>query len=162
MTAVSFDPFAGGEIQRVSPTTGPQKEVLSSAKMSEEANTAFNEGVAIHLSGEIDVLLLGKCFDSIVSRHDILRAGFSRNGQDICLYEQKPLQIDYADISSLGPEDQRRAIEQIRLDAVISPMNLEEGPLLHVWLRTIEDSRHILIIAAHHVICDGWSCDPVW
>ena len=35
---IKFDPFAGGEILRVAPTTAPQQEVITAAKMSEEAN----------------------------------------------------------------------------------------------------------------------------
>ena len=97
MSSVVFDPFAGGELLQVSPTTAPQKEVIASAQMSDEANTAFNEAVSITIKGDLQVALLESCFNKLVERHGILRATFSRNGQEICLQELKPFHLDFED-----------------------------------------------------------------
>ena len=44
----------GGEIARTVPSTEPQREIIASAYMSDEANTAFNEAVSLRVSGPID------------------------------------------------------------------------------------------------------------
>lgn len=157
MTDAAFDPFAGGEILRVSPTTWPQKEVIASAQMSDEANTAFNEAVSITINGEINIELLEVCFNNLVARHDILRATFSRKGDEICLHKAEPFRLRYADLRDLTPEAQQREIADLWRNIAISPMNLEEGPLFFVWIKRLGDTRFELIIAAHHIVCDGWT-----
>ena len=156
---IDFDPFAGGEILRVSPTTLPQREIIASAQMSDEANTAFNEAVSLTIDGDIDKDLLEKCFNELLQRHDILRATFSRKGDELCLQALWDLEIDYSDLRSCSEEEQEREIESLWNNISISPMYLEEGPLLHVWLKQLSDNRYELIIAVHHLVADGWSID---
>jgi len=154
---VTFDPFAGGELLRVSPTTWPQKEILASAQMSDEANTAFNEAVSITIEGELDRDLLELCFNRLVERHDILRATFSRKGNEICLHPARPFKLEYEDIRHLDTQSQNIEVHNLWRNIAISPMNLEEGPLFFAWTKRLTDSSFELIIAAHHIICDGWS-----
>ena len=157
MTQVTFDPFAGGELLRVSPTTWPQKEIIASAQMSDEANTAFNEAVSITITGELDLSLLESCLNQLVARHDILRATFSRNGNEICLHHPHPFTLEYEDLRHLDPASQEKYLLDFWRNIAISPMNLEEGPLFFAWTRHLADSSYELIIAAHHIVCDGWS-----
>ncbi|MBT8342952.1 MAG: amino acid adenylation domain-containing protein, partial [Desulfatitalea sp.] len=157
MTSNNFDPFAGGELLRVSPTTWPQKEILASAQMSDEANTAFNEAVSLSIEGPMDIELLERCFNKLIERHDILSATFSRKGNEICLPEAKPFDLHFEDLRHLPVESQKKEIDYLWRNIAISPMNLEEGPLLFAWVKQLADSRYELTIVAHHIICDGWS-----
>jgi amino acid adenylation domain-containing protein len=152
-----FNPFASGEILRLCPTTGPQQELIASAQFSDEANTAFNEAVSIRIDGPLDVELLAGCLDVLVERHELLRATFSRNGREICLQSLLRPKLECQDWSSLSPEQQAQSLDDLWKNIALSPMNLEEGPLLFAWLLKYEPRRHELVIAAHHVICDGWS-----
>lgn len=157
MSSANFNPFAGGELLRVAPTTGPQREIIASAQFSDVANTAFNEAVSIKLSGDLDADLLRLCFDDLIRKHDILRATFSRNGTEICLHETSPFELEFDDISDRSAQEQEAIIGDLWTYIAISPMNLEEGPLLFAWLKQLDGKTHELIIAAHHIVCDGWS-----
>ena len=157
MTSANFNPFAGGELLRVTPTTRPQKEIIASAQLNDVANTAFNEAVSVRLSGPLDKDLLGACLDDLISKHDILRATFSRSGSEICLHEKSPFELDFEDISARSSAEQEACIRELWQNIAISPMNLEEGPLFFAWLKKLDPITHELIIAAHHIICDGWS-----
>ncbi|MBV1882189.1 MAG: amino acid adenylation domain-containing protein [Pseudomonadales bacterium] len=157
MSTEEFDPFAGGEILRVSSTTGPQQEIIASAQMSDVANTAFNEAVSLTVKGSLDLLRLEACFDTLIERHDILRATFSRRGDELCLQETRNLTIDFEDLRSLDETTQKLEIADLWQNIAISPMNLEEGPLLFVWLKQLEADVYELIIVVHHIVCDGWS-----
>ncbi len=157
MSEVGFDPFAGGEVLRVSPTTAPQQEIITSSKMSDEANTAFNEGVSLTITGSLDLELLKKCCNTLVERHDILRATFSPLGDEICLQEARPVLVSFEDLRSYEPGEKRYLVDELLRNIAISPMNLEEGPLFFVWVKQFEDECFELIIVVHHVICDGWS-----
>lgn len=153
----TFDPFADGELLRVSPTTAPQQEIIAATKMSDEANTAFNEAIALRIDGTLDIKLLETCFNVLVSRHDILRATFSPAGDELCLQEARNFTIDYEDLRKCGDAEKARVVDSLLKNIAISPMSLEEGPLFFVWVKHLEDTSYELIIATHHVVCDGWS-----
>lgn len=157
MSSANFNPFAGGELLKVAPATGPQREIIASAQISDVANTAFNEAVSIRLEGKLDVDVLRRCFDQLVARHDSLRATFSRNGAEICLHESSPFELEFEDISNLSESEQNATISDLWKNIAISPMNLEEGPLLFAWLKKLDENIHELVFAAHHIVCDGWS-----
>lgn len=153
----SFDPFAGGELLRVSPTTAPQQEIIAAAKMSDEANTAFNEAIALQIDGSIDVDLLERCFNTLAERHEILRTTFSPAGDELCLQKPKNVVFEYEDLQGEDDSKQQKVIQTLLKNIAISPMNLEEGPLLFVYLKRREESLYELIVATHHLVCDGWS-----
>ena len=157
MTTVTFDPFAGGELLRVSPATWPQKEIIASAQMSDEANTAFNEAVSITIEGHLDFALLELCFNRLIERHDILRSTFSRKGDEICLHPTSLFKLNVEDLRHLDPEAQKKEIRNLWRNISLSPMNLEEGPLIFAWVQQRTETSSELIIAVHHIICDGWS-----
>ncbi|MEM6575222.1 MAG: amino acid adenylation domain-containing protein, partial [Pseudomonadota bacterium] len=152
-----FDPFAGGEILRVSPTTDPQKEIVASAHISDEANTAFNEAVSVAIEGPLDVDLLQSSLAVLVRRHDVLRSTFSRSGEELCLAESSDFRLRVRDLRQLDPGVQRNERSDLWMNIAISPMNLEEGPLFFAWLLQIDDARSELVLAVHHLVCDGWS-----
>lgn len=157
MSSASFNPFAGGELLRVVPATGPQREIIASAQISDVANTAFNEAVSVKLSGDLDVDLLRLCFEDLIAKHDILRATFSRNGTEICLHDTSTFALEFEDISGCSSAEQEAIISDLWKNIAISPMNLEEGPLLFAWLKKLDSKTHELVLAAHHIVCDGWS-----
>ncbi|WP_101760227.1 non-ribosomal peptide synthetase [Oceanicoccus sp. KOV_DT_Chl] len=157
MSEANFNPFAGGEILRISPTTAPQREVVASCKMSAEANIAFNEAVAVAIDGEINPVLLEKAFNTLIARHDILRATFSSLADELCLQQAKDLQLDFADYSELAAAEKQQALDSLYQEVALKPLNLEDGPLLFVWLRKLGDARYELIMLLHHAIADGWS-----
>ena len=155
MSSASFNPLAGGELLRVAPATGPQREIIASAQLSDVANTAFNEAVSVNLSGNLDANLLRQCFDDLIAKHDILRATFSRNGTEICLHDTSTFQLEVEDLSGGTPSEQEAAIRDLWKNIAISPMNLEEGPLLFACLMKLDSNTHELVLAAHHIVCDG-------
>mgnify|MGYP000566131241 CR=1 FL=1 len=157
MSSPNFNPFAGGELLRVAPATGPQREIVASAQISDVANTAFNEAVSVRLHGNLDVEVLQRCFEELIRKHDVLRATFSRSGTEICLHETSPFELEFEDLSEYPTEEQDAIISDLWKNIAVSPMNLEEGPLLFAWLKKLDETTHELVFAAHHIICDGWS-----
>ena len=69
MSASGFNPFAAGVIARVAPSTAPQREVIASSQLSDEANTGFNEAVSVTFQGAIDPQVLIASFDALIARH---------------------------------------------------------------------------------------------
>lgn len=157
MSQKPFDPFAGGEIERVAPSTFAQREIISSSQMSDEASTAFNEGVTVDLKGPIDTDIMAQSYEVLIDRHESFRSTFSRKGDEICLQNSARGRFEIKDISELSDKEQQKYLKNLYDNIATSPMDLEEGPLIFAWLITLNAETHQLVFAAHHSICDGWS-----
>lgn len=154
---MSFNPFAGGEIERVVPSTLAQREVIASSQMSDEANTAFNEAMTLTIKGELDTALFERSFNTLVDRHESFRSSFSRKGEEMCLQDSARARFEHDDISAQSASEQEAHLQALYKDIAASPMNLEDGPLLFAWLIKRSEQAYQLVLAAHHVVCDGWS-----
>ena len=73
MDRVDYDPFAGGVLLRVAPTTEPQREVWLADKLSAEASLSYNESVLLSLKGPLDISALASGLQRLVDSHDSLR-----------------------------------------------------------------------------------------
>ena len=93
----------------------------------------------------------------MVDRHEAFRATFSRRGDEICLQEEARSALEVVDLKGEDAAAAERYLADLAENIAISPMNLEEGPLVFAWLVMLPENRSKLFIAAHHVICDGWT-----
>jgi amino acid adenylation domain-containing protein len=160
-TAVDFDPFAGGEVDQTAPITESQKEIWLSAQMSASANCAFNQSVSVVLKGELNETALWEAMAALVERHEALRTTFSLDGSTLCISEFLELDTPTLDLTGLTEAEQRDRIAALKTEAVETPFDLENGPLMRVQLIQQGPQLHHLLITNHHIICDGWSWEPL-
>jgi len=156
LTAVDYDPFATG-LARVVPSTEAQREIWLAAKLSVEASLAYNESVALRLRGVLDVAAMQAALQDVVDRHDALRATFGPDGETFCVPDQLALAVTQTDLATLAPAAREAALAERRAEAVRSPFDLEHGPLFRAELVCCDADDHVLLLTAHHIICDGWS-----
>ncbi|MDQ0008003.1 amino acid adenylation domain-containing protein [Luteibacter jiangsuensis] len=156
-TAVDYDPFAGAPLTRLVPTTAPQREVWLASRLEPEASLAYNEAVSLDLKGLLDVPALEWALQAIVDRHEALRATFSGDGEGLFVAGHTTLPIAFHDLSLLAPFESDARIMAAFSRIVTTPFDLENGPLVRAELFRLGTDRHILTIAAHHIVCDGWS-----
>ncbi len=153
-----FDPFALGEIARVARVTPEQQELWLSVELGgSAANLAYNQALALTLTGELDVALLRRCLDELVARHEALRTTLSGDGSQLCVAASGTMPFEHSDLSALEPAPRARAVEDARTLAVEREFDLVKGPLVRCELLRLSASVHLLIVVAHHVICDGTS-----
>jgi len=155
--AVAYDPFAGGAVARVVPTTEPQRELWLAAHLGEDASLAFNESVCLRLRGPLDVARLQQALQRVVARHDALRASFGPDGETFCVLEPAPLPLPLVDMSGLEPAARAQRLEERRRAGVETPFALEQGRLFRAELLRLAVDEHVLLMNAHHIVCDGWS-----
>ena len=156
-TTVDFDPFAEGELLLTAPATASQTEIWASVQMGSAANCAYNESQTLRLQGVLAVDSLRSALQQLVLRHEALRTTISPDGTTLCIAESLDLEVPEIDLSGLNVTEREARVAQIRLQAVELPFNLEHGPLFRSQILKIEPEEHLVIIAAHHIICDGWS-----
>ena len=152
-----FDPFAGPALERTAPSTEPQREIWTAAQLGDDANVAFNESCSLSLEGVLDVPALTAAVADLIARHEATRATFSPDGTTLCIAREIPLALEILDLAQLAaPEAEQRTAAL--LDArVRTPFALESGPLFRFDLVRTAPERHLLVLTAHHAVCDGFS-----
>jgi amino acid adenylation domain-containing protein len=137
------------------PLTESQTEIWLSAQTSAEASAAFNESVNLKLEGEIDPARLAEAVRLVAARHNILQARFSPDGETMTISPAAALPIEIIDLGGTpDPQDALNARTEAR---AIRPFDLVNGPVAEAEIVRLGNNRHVLVLSAHHIVCDGWS-----
>lgn len=157
-TAVDYDPFAdGGVLARVVPTTEAQREIWLACQLGGDANLAYNEAVSLHLRGDIDLAALAAAVQDLSDRHEALRSTIGGDGHDLFVADHLAVNVQKHDLSTRTVEARQAARRAHAETEVRTPFDLEHGPLFRAQLLILSTDEAELILAAHHIICDGWS-----
>ncbi len=157
LTAVDFDPFVEGELLLTAPATASQQEIWASVQMGTAANCAYNESQSLRLTGELDLAALKSAIQQLVDRHEALRTTFSTDGTALCIVATRQIQVPTIDLTRLTSPARSAELARILAQEVRQPFDLEHGPLFRSQVIQLSDREQILILTAHHIICDGWS-----
>ncbi|HEY3665159.1 MAG TPA: amino acid adenylation domain-containing protein, partial [Polyangiaceae bacterium] len=65
--------------------------------------------------------------------------------------------MGFADLSQLPDAARREAIQAEHHKQVAEPFDLSQAPLFRARLLAVGSDEHLLLISAHHIVCDGWS-----
>jgi thioester reductase-like protein len=130
---------------------------------------AYHMPVALRLRGPLDVGALDRAFQAIVDRHEVLRTAFAATAGEPEQVVGERLAVttvlaDFSGLADISRRDDdpgldgsagwgaRAAGEVVRL-----PFDLSAAPLLRILLARLGPLEHTLIVAVHHMACDGWS-----
>ncbi|MFI6794758.1 amino acid adenylation domain-containing protein [Streptosporangium canum] len=120
--------------------------------------TTYTVPVAARLRGDLDADALRRALDEIVARHEALRTRFltTEDGTpELVVDGPRPAELRVTEAADL-----EAAVEL--LDAELAtPFDLEHGPLFRTVLVRLAPDDHVLLIAAHHTVIDGWSSDVI-
>jgi amino acid adenylation domain-containing protein len=154
---VDYDPFAGGALSLVVPTTEAQREIWLADQLGHDASLAFNLSVSLRLRGPLDAAALQGALQKLVDRHDALRASVGPDGETFCVRGQFAIPLPTTDLTALDDSAAALAIDQRVRHAVESPFAIGVEPLLRAELLRQAADAHVLLLTAHHIVCDGWS-----
>ncbi|HEX2092474.1 MAG TPA: amino acid adenylation domain-containing protein, partial [Longimicrobiaceae bacterium] len=119
----------------------------------------YSLGGAVRIDAAVDARLLSCAAAEIIRRHEALRSTFRT-------IDGEPFQVVHASFDlTVGVDDlraldaARRESESVRLvdSALRRPFDLVNGPLVRLRLVRLADDSHLLVLAMHHIISDGWS-----
>ena len=108
---------------------------------------AFHLALIIRFTGPLDVSALRAACAAVVRRHDVLGMAAAEDGGDLTL-------VPAANQPALVC---REYTDTVCRDSVEQPFDLRHGPLVRFVLTAPSADRHILIVAAHHLVFDGGS-----
>ncbi|MEY8144718.1 aminotransferase class III-fold pyridoxal phosphate-dependent enzyme, partial [Falsihalocynthiibacter sp. CO-5D18] len=155
------NPVLGAEIQPAAtaqiglPLTAAQREIWMTTQLVKQASCCFNESVSLELSGPLDLPALQRAMDQIIARHDGLRMVFARNGESFDVVDPYPLPLELHDVST--SDDPASALHHLLLDDAATPIDIVSGPPLRAFVVRTSQDTHVLVLNAHHIVCDGWS-----
>jgi amino acid adenylation domain-containing protein len=157
LIAVDFDPFADGELLLTAPATASQQEIWASVQMGDAANCAYNLSQSLRLQGTLNQAALEAALQQLVHRHEALRTTLSTDGNTLCIIAALHIDIPKIDLSMLASSARDLALAQIITQDVNQPFNIEQGPLFRAQIIKLDPHEHVLLVNAHHIVCDGWS-----
>jgi hypothetical protein len=116
--------------------------------------------VAVRVGGELHVPRLGEALAEVARRHEALRTVFERGPDgalaavvlDACAPELRWLAARGA-----GPAERLADARRLACRERERPFDLERGPLLRAAAIELSARDHVLLLAAHHLVCDAWS-----
>lgn len=116
------------------------------------------------LKGELKIDALSRGLNRIIERHETLRTSFGyRQGQPCQLISMSaPLSFRVEDLSHLEPAEREPAAVALARREAERPFDLRVAPQLRVRLIRLSEREHVLLLALHHIICDGWSMEVLF
>jgi amino acid adenylation domain-containing protein len=117
------------------------------------------DGVLLH--GRLNVPALEQALSEIMRRHEILRTSFQQsNGSPVqVVAPARPFKLPFIDLSGLAEAAQQKYLRLLAQAEESKRFELTQGPLLRASLQRLNDDTHVLLLTAHHIICDTWSMD---
>lgn len=123
----------------------------------EPGSVAYNVPFVIRIKGKLDVEKLAGAYQQVISRHEALRTVFVATESGAC---QQFLALKHFNLaqqvldSETVDESYLRRLVSIE---VMTPFQLETGPLVRAKLLQLNQDEHVLVMVAHHIVTDGWS-----
>ncbi len=165
-TCITREQAQTGDLPPLQPLPRPSELPLSFAQQRlwfiaqlSTGNSAYTIPAAWRISGPLKHVALEQSLNRLIQRHETLRTTFvtvdGRPVQRIApeLYLPLPLvDLRHLPAAERGPELERR------IQAIASQsFDLSNGPLVRVLLFQLDVEEHVLFMAMHHIISDGWS-----
>ncbi|HRA72275.1 MAG TPA: condensation domain-containing protein, partial [Flavobacterium sp.] len=141
------------EIESVIPATNSQLEIWTDCLIgNNDANKAFNLSYSIKFKGELVLEALEYAVNTLVQRHECLRASFSSDGIHMNIYKDFKIEISHNSISELTANEKEKSIEIIVNEEANSLFDLVNGPLFKVKLIQVDTLENVVILTYHHII----------
>jgi amino acid adenylation domain-containing protein len=125
----------------------------------EPDSPVYNLGSAFRLSGGLDVTALRQALNEIVRRHEVLRTSFgAQEGQPYqVIAPQLTVELPVVDLQGLPAAQREAEAQRLAREEMVRPFDLERGPLFRASLLRLGAGEHLLVVAMHHIVSDGWS-----
>ncbi|PZG02957.1 non-ribosomal peptide synthetase/MFS transporter [Micromonospora deserti] len=108
----------------------------------------------VRLRGPLDVNLLRAAIDATAARHDSLRMRFTENADGEPVVHVLP-EVRVPVTVTAAPSE--AAAREMVAASVRTPFDLSAAPLLRALVVRLGDADHVVHLAMHHIVSDGWS-----
>jgi amino acid adenylation domain-containing protein len=153
----------GDQVPRL-PASFGQERLWFLGELDPRASLAYTMVGAVHIHGPLDPDRLEYAIGRAVARHEVLRTTFRYDdGLEQVVHPPEPFRLERA-AETGQPGSLDRAAVDTEVEVAVTeqyqtPFDLATGPLVRGRLLAFGPDDHVLVMALHHAICDGWSLD---
>ncbi|MFJ9687689.1 amino acid adenylation domain-containing protein [Streptomyces bacillaris] len=117
-------------------------------------DAAYTIPLVLRLTGDLSVPALTAAFEGTVARHESLRTRFPDvDGRPVAVVDAPgPVAVETIDLRG-----RPGGAEPLLAERTNGAFDLAGGPLLRITLLRTADDEHLLCLALHHIVADGWS-----
>ncbi|ARX89456.1 peptide synthetase [Streptomyces alboflavus] len=119
-------------------------------------STEYTTLSVLRLRGWLDEAALRAALDGLVARHESLRTTFAEQDGRARQVVHPPYAVELP-LDVLSGADRDAQLDAVLDRAAETPFDLSTGPLLRARLARPADDEHVLVLAVHHIVTDGWS-----
>jgi amino acid adenylation domain-containing protein len=121
----------------------------------EPENPAYNVAFCARVRAEVDAKRLEMALLKVTERHPMLRCTFIGSGLEL---RQRVKTVPESCLEVVDASEWSEEELQVRVQQSFNrPFDLIAGPLFRATLFSRHDADHVLLIAVHHIIFDGFS-----
>jgi amino acid adenylation domain-containing protein len=125
----------------------------------EPGSSTYNLTTAVRLTGLLNLAALERSLNEILWRHEALRTTFATvDGQPVqVVASPKVFALPVMNLQHLSETERDAEAQRLVNDERSKPFDLIKGPLFRPTLLQLGEEEHILLLAMHHIVSDGWS-----
>ncbi|MYY86183.1 amino acid adenylation domain-containing protein [Streptomyces sp. SID335] len=142
------------------PLSPLQEGMLFHATYDAEGPDAYQSQRVLAVDGPLDARRLRAAWETLVARHDALRAGFHRltSGEAVQVVARN-VQLPWTefDVTHLPSDEALAEAERLAGNEAAQRLDLTAAPLLRLVLIRLGAEQHRLVVTSHHIVADGWS-----
>ncbi len=119
----------------------------------------FNVPMAVRFRSVVDPVVLQRCVNEIVRRHEVFRTRFlTRDGKPSPeISADIDARLDLIDLTCLPESTRETECQRLTKAEALRSFDLEHGPLLRTSLIKLSDQESVFLLTMHHIVSDGWS-----
>ena len=135
--------------------TESQQEIWMTHQLGDLPAASFNESTSVRLAGPLELEKLHDALELLVTRHDALRLRFARDGATFHTVAAERPDLPLFDLSN--ETDPEESLRDLLAEDAATPFDIVAGTSIRMKLARLSANEHVLVITAHHIVCDGWS-----
>ena len=142
----------------VTPLSFAQQRMWFSQQL-DPTSPVYNVFRTWRVLGALDIEVLKSALQTIVRRHNVLRAMIQviDGAPQQVIVESLTIELPVVDLRGCSSEDLQTVCKESIQQEVRRPFDLTQGPLFVAKLWRLGDEDHVILLCAHHIIADGWS-----
>ena len=122
-------------------------------------NPALNVAVRWRIEGRLIADLAEQAFRQLIDRHEALRTAVLEH-EGALIQRVMPsvaFKLAVVDLLALPTNERESMAMSLGAREAATPFALDGAPLLRATLLRLSETRSIMLVTAHHIVCDGWS-----
>ncbi|NET31058.1 MAG: acyltransferase domain-containing protein [Cyanothece sp. SIO1E1] len=139
------------------PLTAAQKQLWHLAQLRDNDSHDQSIYTSLQLRGSLNLEAMHQALQHVVDRHETLRTSVCDQGklqQILPSWQVDFAVLDFTDAPSCA--GQNKLEEWFRQESQ-KPFDFKRGSLFRAYILKLQENLHLLVLAAHHIVVDGWS-----